>query len=130
MAFTYDLSSSEGQIRLLIMDTNPAAYVFEDAELSAFLSLEGASVRKGAALALETLASNEAFVLKVIQLLDLKTDGAKTADALMKRAAALRKQADDDELAEEGGAFDIAEWVVDDFSGRERLDKEWLRGYG
>jgi len=130
MAFTYNLASSEGQIRLLIMDNNAAAYVFEDAEISAFLTLESANVRKGAALALETLASNEAFVLKVIQLLDLKTDGAKTADALMKRAAALRKQAADDEQAEEGGAFDIAEMVVDDFSGRERISKEWLRGYG
>jgi hypothetical protein len=130
MAFTYDLSSSEGQIRLLLMDTNSQSYVFEDAELSAFLALELANVRKAAALALETMASNEAFVLKVIQLLDLKTDGAKTADALMKRAAALRKQAADDEQAEEGGAFDIAEWVVDDFSGRERIEKEWLRGYG
>jgi hypothetical protein len=130
MAYTYDLGSSEGQIRLLIMDNNAAAYVFEDAEISAFLTLEGANVRKGAALALETLASNEAFVLKVIKLLDLQTDGAKTADALMKRAAALRKQAADDEQAEEGGAFDIAEMVVDDFSGRERISKEWLRGYG
>ena len=130
MAYTYDLGSSEGQIRLLIMDNNAAAYVFEDAEISAFLTLEGANVRKGAALALETLASNEAFVLKVIKLLDLQTDGAKTADALMKRAAALRKQAADDEQAEEGGAFDIAEMVVDDFSGRERINKEWLRGYG
>jgi hypothetical protein len=130
MAYTYDLGSSEGQIRLLIMDNNAAAYVFEDAEISAFLTLESANVRKGAALALETLASNEAFVLKVIKLLDLQTDGAKTADALMKRAAALRKQAADDEQAEEGGAFDIAEMVVDDFSGRERISKEWLRGYG
>lgn len=130
MAFTYDLSSSEGQIRLLIMDTNAAAYLFEDAELSTFLSLERANIRRGAALALETMASNEAFVLKVIQLLDLKTDGAKTADALMKRAAALRKQADIDEQAEEGGSFDIAEWVVDDFSARERVEKEWLRGNG
>lgn len=128
MAFTYDLSSNEGQVRLLIMDTNAASYVFEDGELSAFLLLEGASVRKAAALALETMASNEAFVLKVIKLLDLSTDGAKTADALMKRAAALRKQADIDEQAEAGGAFDIAEWVVDDFSGRERISKEWLRG--
>lgn len=130
MAFTYDLSSSAGQIRLLIMDTNSGSYVFEDDELDVFFTLERANVRRAAALALETMASNEAFVLKVIQLLDLKTDGAKTADALMKRAAALRKQADDDELAEEGGAFDIAEWVVDDFSARERLEKEWLRTYG
>lgn len=127
MAFTYDTSTPAGQVRLLIFDTNAASYVFEDAEIAVFLTLESSSVKRAAALALETMASNEAFVLKVIRLLDLQTDGARTADALMKRAAALRSQAAADDTAEDGGAFDIAEWVVDDFSGRERLMKRWLR---
>lgn len=127
MAFTYDTGTAAGQVRLLIFDTNAASYVFEDAEIAVFLALESSSVKRAAALALETMASNEAFVLKVIRLLDLQTDGARTADALMKRAAALRSQAADDDTAEDGGAFDIAEWVVDDFSGRERLMKQWLR---
>ena len=128
MAFTYDTSTSAGRVRLLIFDTNSASYVFEDAEISVFLTLEGSNVKRSAALALETMASNEAFVQKTIRLLDLQTDGAKTADALMKRAAALRSQADTDEAAEDGGSFDIAEWVVDDFSARQRVTNEWLRG--
>ncbi len=77
MAFTYDLSSSEGQIRLLLMDTNSESYVFEDAERERVPELGAGQRAAGAALALETMASNEAFVLKVIKLLDLQTDGAR-----------------------------------------------------
>ncbi len=128
MAFTYDLNTDVGKVRLLIMDNQSTSYLFEDGEVSAFLLMEADVVRRGAALALETMASNEAYVSKRIEILDLKTDGPAVAAALMKRAAELRSQADRDEQAEEGGAFEIAEWVVDDFSGRERLGKEWLRG--
>ena len=128
MAFSYDLNTDVGKVRLLIMDNQSTSYLFEDGEVSVFLLMEADVVRRGAALALETMASNEAYVSKRIEILDLKTDGPAVAAALMKRAAELRSQADRDEQAEEGGAFEIAEWVVDDFSGRERLGKEWLRG--
>ncbi len=127
MAFTYDTGSDVGKVRLLIFDTNASSYVFEDGELSVFLSIEGDSLKRAAALALETMASNEAFVLKVITLMDLRTDGAATANALLKRAALLRSQADDEEFADDA-SFDFAEWVVDDFSGRERMAKQILRG--
>ena len=45
-----------------------------------------------AALAVDTIASNEAYVQKVIETLGLKTDGAKLADALRAQAKALRNQ--------------------------------------
>lgn len=127
MAFTYDTSTDVGKIRLLIFDTNASSYVFEDGELSVFFDLEGDSLKRAAALALETMASNEAFVLKVIELMDLRTDGAATARALLARAALLRSQADDEEYAVDG-AFDWAEMVVDEFSARERLRAQVLRG--
>ena len=127
MAFSYDTGTDTGKIRLLIFDTDATNYVFEDAELSVFYSVEGSSLKRAAALALETMASNEAFVLKVIQLMDLRTDGAATSRALLARAALLRDQADDEEYAVDG-AFEIAEWVVDDFTARERLAKQVLRG--
>lgn len=127
MAFTYDLNTDVGKVRLLIMDTDSTAYMFEDGELSAFLLMEGDVVRRGAALALETMASNEAFVSKRIRLLDLQTDGPAVAKELRERAKSLRDLADRDDQAADGGSFDIAEWVVDDFSGRERLVKEDLR---
>lgn len=128
MAFTYTLSTDAGQVRLLIPDNKSTGYIFEDDEIDVFLSLEYSNTRRAAALALETIASNETYVLKVIELLDLKTDGAKTSDALLKRAKLLREQADRADASEEGGAWDIAEWVVDDFTARERLAKQWQRG--
>jgi len=127
MAFTYDTATDTGKTRLLIFDTDATNYVFEDAELSVFFVMEGDSLKRAAALALETMASNEAFVLKVITLMDLRTDGAATARALLARAALLRSQADDEEFADDAG-FDWAEMVVDTFSGRERLAKQVLRG--
>jgi len=124
MAFTYDVTTAAGQVRLLIPDRNAGDYVFEDTEIDAFLSIEGSNVKRAAAMGIETIASNTAMVLKVIRLLDLTTDGAKTSDALLARAKLLRAQADDEDVA---GGFDIAEMVVDDFTYRERLRKEALR---
>jgi len=127
MAFTYDTTTNTGKIRLLVFDTDSTNYVFEDAELAVFYDIEGDSLKRAAALALETMASNEAFVLKVITLMDLRTDGAATAKALLQRAGLLRSQADDEEFADDA-PFDIAEWVVDGFSARERVAKQVLRG--
>lgn len=127
MAFTYDTSTSRGQVRLLIPDRAVQSAIFDDTEIDAFLALEGSNVRRAAAMALETIASDNAMVLKVIKVLDLTTDGAKTSDALLKRAEMLRELADDAEAAEEGGAFDIAEWTPTDFAYRERLENEMLR---
>lgn len=125
MGFTYELGADSGRVRLLVPDNDSANYVFDDDEIDAFLALEG-DVRRAAALALETIASNEALTLKVIRLLDVQTDGRAVSDALLKRAAALRKQADDADMAA-GGAFDVAEMVFDDFSWRERWINQTLR---
>lgn len=127
MPFTYDITTSRGRVRLLIPDSQAASYVFEDAEIDAFLALEDSDVRRSAALALETIASSQALTLKVIKILDLQTDGARTADALLKRAAILRQQADDAEAAEDGGAFEVIEMVPNMFAYRQRVAGEALR---
>lgn len=119
MAFTYDLSNSIGKVRLLIPDTQETTAVFSDEEITAFLALESASVRRATALALETIASNEALTLKVVRLLDVQTDGAKLADSLMKRAATLRQQALEDDGLAGFTQWEIAEWAVDDFTLRD-----------
>lgn len=128
MAFTYVLSTVIGKIRLQIPDNKAASYVFEDDELAAFYEIEGSSLKRAVALALETIASNEAMVLKVLKTLDLQTDGAKLSDALLKRAALLRDQAAEID-AIDGAGFDYAEMVVDDFTARQRLNNQALRGY-
>lgn len=112
MAFTYNLSDEIGRVRLLIPDNKETGYIFEDEEIDTFLVLES-GVKRSAALALETIASNEAMVLKVIKLLDVQTDGAKLAEALLKRAATLRKQAqDEDDVTGVEDSFAVVEWIL------------------
>jgi hypothetical protein len=95
----YDPSTPVGLVRLLINDVGGGdAQVFSDAEVTAFLALAGQNARRAAAEALDTLATNEALVSKVIRTQDLATDGAKLSAELRARAATLREQAnlDDD----------------------------------
>ena len=124
--FSYDVSTDIGKVRMLIPDRDGTTPTFQDEEVSAFLALEGSNVYRGAALALETVASDTAATLRVTTTLGLSVDGAKASDALLKRAAELRTQADDAD-ARDGGLFDYAEWAVDAFSARERIHAEWLR---
>lgn len=119
MSFTYDVSTDRGKVRMLCTDRDETNPIFQDAEVDAFLAIEGGSVRLAAALALETIASDQVLVLKVVRTLDTQTDGAKVADSLLKRAAALREAENNDPE----GSFDIAENVFDQFSQNERWFK-------
>jgi hypothetical protein len=126
-AFTYDLGTLIGRARLLIPDRIEASYVFSDADLAGFAAIEGDDPRLVAAAALETMAAGDAYLFKKNRVEDLQTDGPAVANALMKRAAALREQsqwADD----QSGGAFDWAEQVTDVFTARERLLDQAYRG--
>ena len=125
MAFTYVLATDVGKVRMIIPDRVDVGHIFEDDEITALLTIEGSVIKLGAALALETIASDNVMVLKVIRLLDLTTDGAKVSDALLARAKLLRAQAAAEDVE---GAFDWAEMVVNDFSYRELLLKDALRG--
>jgi hypothetical protein len=122
LPFTYDVTTDRGKIRLLCTDVTSTDPCFDDDEIDAFLSM-GGNVLIGAAMALETIASNEVLVLKVIKLLDLTTDGAKVSDALLKRAQVLRAQA-----AAEDYTFDIAEWAsLSAFNFEQHVWNEALR---
>lgn len=116
MAFTYDVSTDRGKVRLLCTDTLESNAIFQDAEIDAFLSMN-TSVRLAAAAALEVIASNEVLVLKKIVNLDLETDGPAVARELREQAKQLRAQ------ESSVGAFDIAEQINDDFTAREY----WLK---
>lgn len=108
MAFTYDVSTDRGKVRLLMADTREADYLLEDAEIDTLLTLNADVVRYAAADGLDIIASNEALVHKAIQLLDLKTNGPAVAAELRKHAAKLRELAERDEWASDGG-FAIVE---------------------
>ncbi len=127
MTFTYVVSEDVGRCRLLINDRDSSAPFFDDDEITAFLQMEENTVFRAAALALETIASDEALVQKVINLQGLSTDGAKTARVLLQRALALRTAAAQAELMD-SVAFDIAEQVPNQFAWRERVWDQRERG--
>ena len=127
MSYSYDVTTPVGQVRLLIPDHNQAAPVFQDEDILAMIGIEGQNIKRSAALCIEAIASDQALTLKVIRIQDLSKDGARTSDALLKRAEKLREQAQFDESREIGGAFDIAEQTPTDFAYRERLWDERLR---
>lgn len=132
MTATYVLTTSIGQVRLLIPDSNIVTPVFTDEEITAMLLMENSRVKRGAALCLETMASSEAYVQKAIRLLDLSTDGPKVAAELRARAKTLRGQDADDltvEQAVSGEAlFEVAEWPLGPPSARDYLDRRYWSG--
>lgn len=93
MTVTTDPTTPVGMVRLLIPDLDPTTPVFTDEQVNAFYLLEASNIRLAAAQALDTIASNEVMVSKVIRTLDLQTDGAKVSADLRARAASLREQA-------------------------------------
>jgi hypothetical protein len=104
-----------------------AGEFFSDEEIAAFLDMTGDDVRYAAADALDTIASDQALVVKAVKILDLQTDGPATAESLMKRADKLRAQADAEAAAEEeeaGDLFDYSEMVFNEFTKRERVMKQ------
>lgn len=114
-----DYSTALGQVRLLTSDVNEADFALNDDMVEGYLVRYGltpsespvgkrAAVNRAAADMIDTIASSEALVGKVISTVDgLKTDAAKLADALRKHAASLRAQADKDESNGDGefGAY-------------------------
>lgn len=124
MAFTYDPTSDRGKVRMLITDRDENNAIFQDAEIDAYLNMEGDSVKLAAASALSAIAVDQVLLLKKIKLLggDLETDGPAVAKELRELAKQLRADVDND------GSFDIAEQVVDDFTYRDRAFKQWQRG--
>lgn len=105
---SYDPATPAGLVRLLLNDVS-APWIFTNAEIEAFLTLEGQNVKRAAAQAIDANASNEALASKVLKSQDLSTDGAKVADALRKHAASLREQADVE--ADDDGYFGVVDMV-------------------
>ena len=104
-----DYTTAAGRVRLLLNDVDETNLVFTNDEIAALLALEGESVKRAAAQAIDTNADNEALASKVLRSQDVQTDGAKVADALRKRAAALRAQADREDADGDDGA--VVEFV-------------------
>lgn len=120
MAFTIDLNTDVGKVRLLLFDMDSTKPIFpDDLQIQAFLTMELNDVKQSAALAMETIAGNRVLTLQVVQLLDLKTDGLSTARGLLETAKRLRDSSNND-----WEGFDFAE-VTDNslFALREKYFK-------
>lgn len=83
-------------VRLLTGDKAADDYIFTDDEMESFLELSNGNVYYAAADALDAIATNAAYTLKVLTILDVTTNGQATAEAIRASAAALRAKADAD----------------------------------
>jgi ABC-type transporter Mla MlaB component len=81
MAFTYDLSTDLGLTRLTIGDTIEAAYVWEDAEITALLTRAG-SVNAAAIALLRAEVASKARRIKRVSLQGLSLDDTAQVAAL------------------------------------------------
>lgn len=113
---TIDFTTALGQVRLLSSDVNEPDFALTDDMVKGYLARYGlvynstpvgnrAAINRSAADMIDTIATSEALIGKVISTVDgLKTDAAKLADSLRKHAAVLRKQADDEGGDDQGGS--------------------------
>lgn len=108
-------STAIGQVRLLIPDTEQLEqgesleYIFNDAQIQAFLTLYSNDIKKAAAQAKLVLASSEALINKVIKTYDFSTDGAKLGAELRAQAKMLFDEAEKDALLDGYDTFDIVQ---------------------
>ena len=83
-------------VRLLTGDKAEDNFIFTNEEMEMFLELNSGNVYYAAADALDAIAANAAYTLKVLTILDVTTNGQATAEAIRASAAALRAKADAD----------------------------------
>ncbi|WP_396179973.1 hypothetical protein [Flavobacterium sp.] len=124
-----DYSTAIGQVRLLIPDveqldnladpTAAAAYLFNDSQIQAFLTLYSNNVKRAAAQAKLVLATSEALINKVIRTADYTTDGAKLGAELRAQAAELKAEADKDEAEDSYEEIAIVSFTT-------KPDNSWL----
>ena len=128
MAFTFDVTTDRGKVRLLIQDTDETYEFYNDAAIDAFITmagyLDGNTVFNASAIALESWASNQVMVIKVVELLDIVTDGAAVSREMRMRAAVLRADAI---TSSSDAGFEIAEMSLGEFSWREQVINEAIR---
>ena len=91
MAFTYDLTTDVGKVRLLIPDNVEADAELQDDELEYFLDQTGDHVKGAAVLACKTLARKYARQFS-FRADGLQIDRSKRAEVFAKRAEELEAE--------------------------------------
>lgn len=59
MAFTYDVNTKLGKLRLMLNDVDPDEYIFEDEELSVFLSINSGDLNMAASTGWSIIAGDK-----------------------------------------------------------------------
>lgn len=126
MTFTFDPTTDLGKMRLLVSDTDAARQIMQDEDLQAFIDIAG-HYWPGAAMALDSIATNEVLTQKVLTIMGTSTDGAKVAKELRARALQLREDYKNFTPVTELG-FATAEMPDGAFSREEMLLKQYMRG--
>jgi hypothetical protein len=126
LTWTFDPSTDLGKMRLLISDTDSSRQIMEDEDLQAFIAISG-HYWPGAAMALDSIATNEVLTQKVLTIMGTSTDGAKVAKELRARAMQLRADFKNFGPTTELG-FATAEMPDGAFSREEMLLKQYMRG--
>jgi len=109
MAFTYDITTDRGKVRLLIGDTNAADYQFEDDEIDAFLTMASGSLLLAASYALESWAAS----------LTDEYDAEKIGDYSYTNKKAANKTALAKKYREEDASTPYLTWAEMNLSGLE-----------
>ena len=104
-----DYTSPPGQVRLLTADVDEANLLLTDVAIEGLLAMNGQDVRLAAADALDTIATSETLVSKVIRTQDLATNGPSVAADLRARAKALRDQVADSDAED---LFDVVDTLA------------------
>lgn len=127
MAFTYDLDTAVGIVRLLIADTDRTNHDFEDDELTALLTLaatthDDSTAQRfvAAAHALNALAANKSRLTVRLSRGSVSEDLTGLAQSLRQHAALLMAQAE--EVSGPLAAFVSPSW--ERFSYTENLDRD------
>lgn len=81
MAFTYDLSTDIGVVRLELGDTNAQAYTFEDNEITHFLT-SGGSTTGAVQQALMTLLRTKSYRMKHAKSMGVMYDDTEQYKAI------------------------------------------------
>ncbi len=86
MSFSYVLTTSIGQVRFNIADTNPADFIFTDAEISHCLGKAGGNVNIATGYVLLALASDRSKVAHIKVIGKYKEDLGQIAQEIRSQA--------------------------------------------
>jgi hypothetical protein len=126
VSWNYAPTTDLGKMRLLIADTDIDRQIMQDEDLQGFIVIAG-HYWLGAAMALDSIATNEVLTQKVLTIMGTSTDGAKVAKELRARAKQLREDFKNFGPTTELG-FATAEMPDGAFSAEEMLLKQYQRG--